>query len=83
MWTVAAIFWQTHSPSQLGWSEGWRPPDARSVCIHQLNRVNFCYGYGHDDSTINIIVTLLLLLVVILLSFSSILKVICNGFSQN
>jgi len=26
----------------------------RSVCIHQMNRVNSRNGYGHDDSTINI-----------------------------
>ena len=33
MWTIAAIsFWQTHSPSRLAWSEGWRPP-RRRVCI--------------------------------------------------
>jgi len=23
----------------------------RSVCIHQMNRVNSCNGYGHDDSS--------------------------------
>jgi len=27
----------------------------RSVCIHQMNRVNSRNGYGHDDSTTNII----------------------------
>ena len=28
----------------------------RSVCIHQMNRVNFCSDHGHEDSTINIVV---------------------------
>jgi len=28
----------------------------RSVCIHQMNRVNACIDLGHDDSTINIVV---------------------------
>ena len=28
----------------------------RSVCIHQMNRVNSRSDYGHDDSTINIVV---------------------------
>jgi len=37
-------------PSWMAWSGGWR-----SVFIHQLNRVNSHNGYGHDDSTINII----------------------------
>jgi len=33
----------------------------RSVCIHQINRVNSCNGYGHDDSIINIIMVLFIL----------------------
>ena len=45
MWTVAAIsFWRTCSPSQLAWSEGWRPP-RRWVCIHQMNWVNSLNGF--------------------------------------
>jgi len=28
----------------------------RSVCIHQMNRVNSRSNHGHDDSTINIVV---------------------------
>jgi len=34
----------------------------RSVCIHQMNRVNSHSDRGHEDSTINIVVELLLLL---------------------
>ena len=28
----------------------------RSVCIHQMNRVNYRSDHGHEDSTINIVV---------------------------
>jgi len=34
----------------------------RSVYIHQMNRVNFRNDFGHDDSTINIVMDILLLL---------------------
>ena len=30
----------------------------RSVCIHQMNRVNSRNDFGHDDSTINIVVAI-------------------------
>ena len=43
----------------------------RSVCIHQMNRVNSRSDHGHEDSTINIVVELLLLL---LLSFLTLVK---------
>ena len=33
MWTVAAVYRRTHSPSRLAWSEGWRPPGAQSAFI--------------------------------------------------
>jgi len=32
----------------------------RSVCIHQLNRVNSRSDRGHDDSTINIVVVIII-----------------------
>jgi len=35
----------------------------RSVCIHQMNRVNFCNDFGHDDSTINIVVVIIIIFV--------------------
>ena len=38
MWMVAANFGWTHSPSQLTWSEGWRPPDAFIKCTAESNR---------------------------------------------
>jgi len=36
----------------------------RSVCIHQMNRVNSRSDHGHDDSTINIVVELLLFIII-------------------
>jgi len=33
MWMVPATYWRTHSPSQLAWSESWRPPGAQSAFI--------------------------------------------------
>ena len=32
-----------------------------SVCIHQMNRVNACIDFGHDDSTINIAVVIIII----------------------
>jgi len=31
----------------------------RSVCIHHMNRVNSRNDFGHDDSTINIVVVII------------------------
>jgi len=31
------------------------------VCIHQMNRVNSCNDFGHDDSTINIVVVIIII----------------------
>ena len=33
----------------------------RSVCIHQMNRVNSRNDFGHDDSTINIVVVIIVI----------------------
>jgi len=57
MWMIAANFRRTHSPSQLAWSEGWRPPGA-----HQMNRVNSRNDFGHDDSTINIVMAIIIII---------------------
>jgi len=34
----------------------------RSVCIHQMNRVNSRSGYGHDDCSINIIIVVVIII---------------------
>ena len=61
---TAANFQQTHSPSRLAWSEGWRP---HSVYIHQMNQVNSRNDFGHDDSTINIVMAIIIIVVFLLL----------------
>jgi len=33
-----------------------------SVSIHQMNRVNSCNDFGHDDRTINIVVVIIIIL---------------------
>jgi len=35
----------------------------RSVCIHQMNRVNSRNDHGHEDSTVNIVVELLTIII--------------------
>ena len=37
----------------------------RSVCIHQMNRVSPRNNFGHDDSTINIVVVIIIFLIII------------------
>ena len=36
----------------------------RSVYIHQMNRVNSRNNFGHDDSTINIVMAIIIIIVV-------------------
>ena len=37
----------------------------RSVCIHQMNRVNSCNDFGHDDSTINTALAIIIMIIII------------------
>jgi len=51
--------WMDMAPyRQVGWGlvATWR-----SVSVHQMNRVNFRYGCGHDDSTINIVTVVVIM----------------------
>ena len=67
---TAANFRRTDSPSRLAWSGGWRPP----VYIHQMNRVNSHNDFGHDDSTINIVMAIIIIIIIIsLLNVPSVL----------
>ena len=34
----------------------------RSVCIHQMSRVNSRNDFGHDDSTINIVMAIIIVI---------------------
>jgi len=35
----------------------------RSVCIRQMNRVNSRNDFGHDDSTINIVMAIIIIII--------------------
>jgi len=59
---IGTNFRRTHSPSRLAWSEGLAAT-RRSVCIHQMNRVNSRNDFGHDDSTINIVVVIIIIII--------------------
>jgi len=59
MWMVAASLRRTHSPSQLAWDEA---ATRSSVYIPQMNRVNSRNEFGHDDSTINIVVVIIIII---------------------
>jgi len=37
----------------------------RSVYIHQMNRVNSRNDFGHDDSTINIVMAIIIIIIII------------------
>ena len=36
----------------------------RSVYIHQVTRVNSCNDFGHDDSTINIVMAVIIIIII-------------------
>jgi len=62
MWTVAANFRWTHSPKStvLVWGLA---ATQHSVYIHQMNWVNSCNDFGHDDSTINIVTVIIIIII--------------------
>jgi len=37
----------------------------RSVYIHQMNRVNSRNDFGHDDSTINIVMAIIIIIIIL------------------
>jgi len=61
MWMIAANFRRTYSPSRLAWCG--LAATRRSVYIHQMNRVNSRNDFGHDDSTINIVMTIIIIII--------------------
>jgi len=67
MWRVAVNFRRTLSPSRLAWSDNARsrdPATRHSVYIHQMNRVNSRNDFGHDDSTINIVMVIIIIITI-------------------
>ena len=39
----------------------------RSVYIHQMNRVNSRNDFGHDDSSVNIVVAIIIIIIIIIM----------------
>ena len=64
MWILAAIYRQTQ-PKLVGLSDGWRPLALSMDSSNEPGEPSH-YGFGHDDSTINIIACVLLLLLQLL-----------------
>ena len=42
----------------------WLAATRRSVYIHQMNRVNSRNDFGHDDSTINIVMAIIIIIII-------------------
>ena len=40
----------------------------RSIYIHQMNRVNSHNDFGHDDSTINIVMAIIIIIIIIIIT---------------
>ena len=51
----------------------------RSVYIHQMNRVNSRYDFGHDDSTINIVMAIVIIVIIIIISFLTLGRYVPEG----
>jgi len=44
----------------------------RSVYIHQMNRVNSRNDFGHDDSTINIVLVIIIIIIISIIILHSV-----------
>ena len=44
----------------------WLAATRRSVCIHQMNRVNSRNDFGHDDTIIYIVVDITVMIIILL-----------------
>ena len=49
-------------PKSIGWVWGLAAT-RRSVYIHQMNRVNSRNDFGHDDSTLNIVIAIIIIII--------------------
>jgi len=57
--------WQLPIFGGLDWLGLGLAATRRSVCIHEMNRVNSCNDFGHDDSTINFVVVIIIIIIII------------------
>ena len=69
MWMIAASFRRTQ-PKSIGLVWGLAAT-RRSVYIHQMNRVNSRNDFGHDDSTVNIVMTIIIIIIIIIIFYTS------------
>jgi len=67
MWMIAANYRRTHSPSRLACSGVGGHP-ALSLYIHQMNQLNSRNDFGHDDSTINIVMAIIIIIIKLAIS---------------
>ena len=51
----------------------------RSVCIHQMKRVNSRNDFGHDDSTINTVMAIIIIIIIIITAVRSELLGLLTG----
>ena len=51
----------------------------RSVYIHQMNRVNSRNDFGHDDSTINIVMAIIIIIIIIFYYFLTLGRYVPEG----
>ena len=64
MWMVYSCQFSADSqPRSTGFAWGFAAT-RRSVCIHQMNRVNSRNDFSHDDSTINIVVVIIIIIII-------------------
>jgi len=65
---VASQFSADSQPKSVGLVWGLAAT-RRLVCICQMNRVNSRNAFGHDDSTINIVVVTIIIITIIIFYF--------------
>jgi len=63
MWTVAAFI--SAGSAQVDWLGLGLAATRRSVCIHQMNRVNSRSDLDYDDNTINTIAVIIIIILII------------------
>ena len=50
--------------AQVSWLGLGLTTTQRSVYVHQMNRVNSRNDFGHDDSTINIVMAIIIIIII-------------------
>ena len=67
---IRAAYGQTHSPSQLAWSEGRRP---LGTVLHSSNELKLSFCLCHNDS---IIITIIIIIIMIIISIFFIIIIV-------